>query len=41
MKNQALRNSIIVLVGAALISGFVYLKWDNFTDLATIQVLRF
>nr|WRW10732.1 putative chloroplast ATP-dependent protease [Papenfussiella kuromo] len=35
MKNQTLRNFIIVLVGVALISGFVYLKWDNFTDLAT------
>ena len=35
MKNQTLRNFIIVLVGAALISGFIYLKWDNFTDLAT------
>ena len=35
MKNQTLRNFIIVLVGLALISGFVYLKWDNFTDLAT------
>lgn len=35
MKNQTLRNFIIVLVGIALISGFVYLKWDNFTDLAT------
>lgn len=35
MKNQTLRNFIIVLVGVALISGFVYLKWDNFTELAT------
>ena len=35
MKNQTLRNFIIVLVGGVLISGFVYLKWDNFNDLAT------
>lgn len=35
MKNQTLRNFLIVLVGIALISGFIYLKWDNFTDLGT------
>ena len=35
MKNQTTRNIIIVFVGLALLSGFVYLKWDNFTDVAT------
>lgn len=35
MKNETSRNFIIVLVGLALITGFVYLKWDNFTDLQT------
>ena len=35
MKNQTTRNIILIFVGLALLSGFVYLKWDNFTDVAT------
>ena len=35
MKNQTTRNIILVFVGLALLSGFVYLKWDNFTDVGT------
>ncbi|CAM9092476.1 unnamed protein product [Ectocarpus sp. 13 AM-2016] len=35
MKNQTTRNIILVFVGLALLSGFVYLKWDNFNDVGT------
>nr|YP_009505155.1 putative chloroplast ATP-dependent protease [Endarachne binghamiae]AXC47110.1 putative chloroplast ATP-dependent protease [Endarachne binghamiae] len=35
MKNETSKNFIVLLVGLALITGFVYLKWDNFTDLQT------
>ncbi|CAM9090450.1 unnamed protein product [Hapterophycus canaliculatus] len=35
MKNETSKNFIVLLVGLALITGFVYLKWDNFIDLQT------
>ena len=33
MKNETPKIFYILLVGLAVISGFVYFKWDNFLEL--------